>query len=457
MNDLLITFYGDDFTGSTDAMECLELNGIPAVLFLDPPTEAQMAHFPDVRGMGLAGVSRTMSPEQMDGELISKFEVLKEMGAPFVHYKVCSTFDSSPTVGSIGHAIDIGWNIFEPPVIPMMAGAPFIRRYMVFGNLFARVEETTYRLDRHPTMSKHPITPMHEADLRRHLAAQTDKQIDLIDIWHLSHNDDEIDAFFQQKRDDGAQIIFFDTIDEAHMMQIGRVVWGLRGDKPVFLAGSSGFEYSLGMYLDSIGVVQKPKHLPSAGQTKQLLIVSGSCAPPTQEQIEHALAHGFTGIRLNAPRLIDPDTQDAERATMVEKALKVLDQGDHLILYSALGPDDDAIEKTNRRMEVLGMDPKQVGHQLGSQQGFLLRELLEARPDITRVCVAGGDTCGYAAKQLGIYALRMITPIAPGAPLCRASSDHARFDGLEIVLKGGQNGVEDYFMCVLEGRRREKI
>ena len=33
MNDLLITFYGDDFTGSTDAMECLELNGIPAVLF----------------------------------------------------------------------------------------------------------------------------------------------------------------------------------------------------------------------------------------------------------------------------------------------------------------------------------------------------------------------------------------------------------------------------------------
>jgi hypothetical protein len=29
-----------------------------------------------------------------------------------VHYKVCSTFDSAPHIGSIGHAIDIGARIF---------------------------------------------------------------------------------------------------------------------------------------------------------------------------------------------------------------------------------------------------------------------------------------------------------------------------------------------------------
>ena len=101
-------------------------------------------------------------------------------------------------------------------------------------------------------------------------------------------------------------------------------------------------------------------------------------------------------------------------------------------------------------MERIGFDPKTVGSRLGTQQGMILREVLE-RTDLKRACVAGGDTCGYSAKQLGIYALQVLTPIAPGAPLCRASSDNPRFDGLEISLKGGQNGVADYFVKILHG------
>lgn len=46
MNDLLLTYYGDDFTGSTDVMESLELYGIPTVLFLAMPTRAAGRAFP---------------------------------------------------------------------------------------------------------------------------------------------------------------------------------------------------------------------------------------------------------------------------------------------------------------------------------------------------------------------------------------------------------------------------
>ena len=102
---LLLTFYGDDFTGSTDVMEQLEMGGVPTVLFLDIPTPEQLALFPDVKAIGIAGVSRSMTPAQMDAELPDKFAALAQLGAPYFHYKVCSTFDSSPTVGSIGHAI----------------------------------------------------------------------------------------------------------------------------------------------------------------------------------------------------------------------------------------------------------------------------------------------------------------------------------------------------------------
>jgi uncharacterized protein YgbK (DUF1537 family) len=35
MSDLLLVYYGDGFTGSTDALEALSVHGVPTVLFLD--------------------------------------------------------------------------------------------------------------------------------------------------------------------------------------------------------------------------------------------------------------------------------------------------------------------------------------------------------------------------------------------------------------------------------------
>jgi 3-oxoisoapionate kinase len=451
MSAYLLTFYGDDFTGSTDAMECLEINGMRAVLFLEPPTTGQLATLPgEVQAVGVAGVSRTMTPDQMNGELLPKFRALKALGAPFVHYKVCSTFDSSPSIGSIGHAIEIGYQIFQPIVVPMMIGAPFLRRYVAFGNLFARVGDVTYRLDRHPTMSKHPITPMTESDLRLHLGQQTQRKIGLIDLWHLSTAEAEVDARLKNLVDQGHEIVIFDTLDNAHMMQIGRMVWMLRGENPVFLVGSSGFEYALGMYLQSIGVLKKPTLRETAGKVEQLLVISGSCAPGTAEQISYALENGFAGIRLNVPSLINPETAESERANVIQQALAELAKGSSVVMYSALGPDDPAIGGAKWSMDSLGLCANDIGERLGSQQGLILRTIME-QTNLKRVCVAGGDTCGYSARQLGIYALEMVIPIAPGAPLCQAHSQNKRFDGIEISLKGGQNGSPAYFVQILNG------
>lgn len=450
MQDLLITFYGDDFTGSTDVMESLEIGGVPTVLFLDPPTPQQRARFPHAQAIGVAGVSRTMNPAQMDAHLRPRFEALRDLGAPFVHYKVCSTFDSSPQVGSIGHAIDIGWQVFQPPVVPLVVGAPPLNRFVAFGNLFARIKGVTYRLDRHPTMSKHPITPMTESDLRLHLGQQTQKRIGLIDLLQMAAGDDAIDAAYADLMAQGTQIVLFDTLDRAHLLQIGRKIWSLRGDQPVFIAGSSGLEYALTWYLQAAGLIAQPEPLPSPGPVDQMLVVSGSAAPPTAEQIDYAGQHGFTLVRLDAPGLVDPDTAEQTRAAAVEQALALLSEGRTLLMYSAHGPDDPAIPATKARMQRSGQDPATIGSALGTQQGILLREVLE-RSDLQRACVAGGDTCGYASHQLGIYALQTIVPIAPGAPLCRAFSDTPRFDGLQISLKGGQNGVADYFVKCLHG------
>jgi len=108
MNRLLLAYYGDDFTGSTDVLEALSLSGVRTVLFLRAPDPEDLKRFPGCRAAGLAGVSRSQSPAWMRVHLPGIFSRLAQLGAPLLQYKVCSTFDSSPEVGNIGCAIEIG-------------------------------------------------------------------------------------------------------------------------------------------------------------------------------------------------------------------------------------------------------------------------------------------------------------------------------------------------------------
>ncbi|HEY0316426.1 MAG TPA: four-carbon acid sugar kinase family protein, partial [Sphingomonas sp.] len=167
MSDLLYAWIGDDFTGSTDALECLAEGGVPAVLFLRPPTRDMLGAFPDARAIGLALDARSRPPEWMDAHLPAMIDGLRAFDVPVLHYKTCSTFDSAPHRGSIGRAVELGLAAMGGPA-PILVGAPDLRRYLIFGTLFAAAGAEVFRIDRHPTMAHHPATPMHEADLRRH-------------------------------------------------------------------------------------------------------------------------------------------------------------------------------------------------------------------------------------------------------------------------------------------------
>ena len=138
MSKLLLTFYGDDFTGSTDALEQLTLGGIHTALFIAPPTPAQLNNFPGLQAIGVAGKTRSLAPDAMERELKPALLALKKLGARHIHYKVCSTFDSSPTIGSIGRVMEVAAKIFPAKFIPLLVAAPALGRYTIFGNHFAR-------------------------------------------------------------------------------------------------------------------------------------------------------------------------------------------------------------------------------------------------------------------------------------------------------------------------------
>jgi uncharacterized protein YgbK (DUF1537 family) len=439
-------------------MDALVRAGVPTVLFIKDPTPEDLARFPGVEVAGLAGMSRTWTPAQMQSDLRPRLECLRALAPRVCHYKVCSTFDSSPTIGSIGAAIDIGQSLFESPWVPLVIGAPRLRRYTLFGNLFAGFGPEVFRLDRHPTMSRHPVTPMAEADLRAHLAQQTRRAIGLVDILALTGDAQQVDERLQALlsgagRGDRPEIVLFDVLDEDRLASVGRLVWSgaQRLERTLFCAGSSGLEYALVGHWQRTGELPvDPPGLPWPKPVDQILAVSGSCSPQTASQIEHALANGFVGIDVNAPALLDPATNGAARSKAVEATLGALAAGQSVLLYSARGPGDPRIRELQQASAARHGDPLAFGHALGGELGAVLRTIVERRR-VPRVALAGGDTSGHLAKAMGVEILEPVYQSAPGSVLCRVHSQHDFVQGVELVMKGGQVGNERFFVSVKTG------
>ncbi len=447
-SQLLLAFYGDDFTGSTDAMEALALSGLRTVLFLSPPTpELLTSKFPDLRCVGVAGTSRAMSAAEMTAELKPILRELWSVGAPILHYKVCSTFDSSPAVGSIGHVIDMAREMFAGSrTTSVLAGAPPLRRYTIFGNHFAAAGDQIYRLDRHPTMARHPVTPMDEADLRVHLSRQTSASIALMSLVDLEGDRARVDARYAERVREKPDLLLYDVLDDERLLAAGRLIWEEAQRGQHFAVGSSGVEYALTAHWRASGLIASQRAaLAPIKPVKQLLVMSGSASPMTAQQIQWASENGFDCMRAPAEEFIEPQTAEKARRELFERARKSLSSGNSVVIYSASGPDDPSIRATRERLATSAdAGAGNTAKVLGAEMGRMTRALL-AESGLRRVVIAGGDTSSYATQELGLYGLEMLAELTPGAPLCRGYSNDPRFDGLEIALKGGQMGKADYF------------
>ncbi len=442
----LVTWYGDDFTGAAAVMEVLTFAGLPAVLFLDKPDEKRLSRFAGYRGIGIAGAARSQGPDWMEENLPPIFAAMQRIGAPVSHYKICSTLDSSPTVGSIGKAIELALPVLGGAWHPLIVAAPRIGRYQAFGNLFASAGGTAVRLDRHPTMSRHPVTPMDEADVRLHLGRQTELPIGLIEITRFV--DDTAQTALEAEQENGNALISLDVLDDQSLARAGRLIWENRG-KCLFAVGSQGIEYALTAHWRTVGFLPKNPPIKAAGKTDRLAIVSGSCSPLTADQISWAAEHGFTQIRIDVARAVDEREWQNEVNRTTEKALSVLGSGGDPIVYTATGPADPANAAFASAIAATGQAPEPVNARVGSGLGKLMHRLLD-EADIERAVIAGGDTSSHATAELGVFALTALAPIAHGAALCIAHRDDAE-TGFELALKGGQMGDPDFFGQVRNG------
>jgi 3-oxoisoapionate kinase len=437
-----LVWLGDDFTGAAAVMEVLTFSGVPSILFLGQPTSDQLAQVPEIKAFGIATLARSRAPEWMAENLPSLFAFLDDTNAELIHYKVCSTLDSSPVSGSIGKAIDLAMARFGAATIPIVTAAPRMRRYQAFGNLFCSAGDGVYRLDRHPVMSRHPITPMHEGDVALHLSAQTTIPTRCLNLETLS--DPQLAHAFLDDAST-ANICSIDMMNADHETAVGALLWNRRRQSR-FVVGSQGVEYALVSHFQKTGALKPVKPAQNLGPASRMAVVSGSVSPTTAAQIKWARDHGFAAIRVNVVDLcIDEPSQKAAEHAAIVSAKRALSQGQTPLVFTAEGPDDPAVLQLRNAVTDLDAANDMIGLSLGRILARLIDEC-----GLSRVAVSGGDTSGHVCSQLGIYALAAAAPTIPGAAICKAMSDTG-LDGLEIALKGGQMGSPDYFNWVRDG------
>lgn len=427
-----ILFYGDDFTGATDTLGTAARAGLRALLFLEPPDAARLARAGPLDCIGIAGAARAMKPQEMREELAPVGRLFTALGARVLHYKTCSTFDSAPGIGSIGVAVGALRASVAQPWSAIVGGQPKLGRYCLFGNLFAAAGAgaQVYRIDRHPTMSRHPVTPMHEADLRRHLAPQG-----LADIRSLPYTaygqglaalQLEIEALLQ----DEPEALLFDVAEDAQLAEIGAALWSRARAAPLLAVGPSSVVQAIATQL----AARPPAPAAVAPARGPVLVLAGSLSPVTERQV--AAARSFEKVWLDAGSLAGPDP--LVRATAARQIAARLASGRNVLACThrpGQAPADGG-----------GADARELARACAD----LLARVLADTP-LRRVGIAGGDTSSHAVQALDAWGLSYLAALGPGTALCRLHSDARSLDGVEIMLKGGQMGSEDVFERLVHG------
>lgn len=464
MTGLKLLWYGDDFTGATDTLATAAQAGLRSLLFLGVPTAQQLAACGPLDCLGVAGASRSMAPAAMHAELQSVGHLFAALAPPVLHYKICSTFDSSPAIGSVGAAIRALKPFVANPLVAIVGGQPNLGRYCLFGHLFARAgsDGGVHRIDRHPTMRQHPVTPMGEADLRLHLARQGLGPLTAIAYPAYDDTPQRLDQQVDRLLQTAPDAVLFDVSRSADLGPIGRQIWRRARQQPLLAVGASSVVQALAAHwagaADSAGDAQNTGPSPAMPPTScaaptplapargPVLVLAGSLSPQTALQVGQA--RSYTSVALDPQILLVEiacdaagGTYGAERMAMVTALLRA----GKSVLVSTSGTVSTG-PTAPTQTPATNADPAALASACGTWLGRLLQQC-----PVNRLGIAGGDTSSHAVQALGAWGLSYLQPICPGVPMCRLHSDAPHLDGMEVALKGGQMGPPEYFELLHSG------
>ena len=409
---LLLGAIADDYTGGSDLAGMMRERGVRTVMLFGVPDATEVEA---IRGRYEAVVlclkSRSIPPEEACAQSLDALRALQSFGARQIQFKYCSTFDSTPrgNIGPVTNTLLEAMQVASTVAVPAL---PVNKRTQYLGNLFVGSELLSESPMRH-----HPLNPMTESNLVRHLQAQTTRKVRLID-WHtVQLGPDAI-------RDGiGAHAIsLVDVLTDADLGRIAEAVV----DLPL-ITGGSGLGMALPYVwrqrrlLDEVSAASREPAAPGG-----TLVLSGSCSAATLSQLAALEEAGVSSVAMNTHHLLTDWHSESERLSSAARTS--LRTAGVAVVRSSEAP-------------ASRMESEHLSAMIERCFGAVARTLAEESA-VTRVIVAGGETSGAVVNALGIRALEITGTIDPGVPSLKTLTGRP----LWLALKSGNFGAPDFFV-----------
>jgi uncharacterized protein YgbK (DUF1537 family) len=408
----------DDYTGASDLANTLTRCGLRTVQTIGIP--ADDLKLPEVDAVVVSLKSRSIEPGLAVSRSRAAEKWIRSRGADHVLFKICSTFDSTDE-GNIGPVMDALRADSGDAIVLVTPAFPETGRTVYQGNLFVGAVP----LNESP-LKDHPLNPMHDSNLVRVLARQSQTKVGLVDLAVIARGPDAVRAHLADLAAKGFGAAIADAVFARDLETIGVVALAHR-----ISVGASGLGLGLARALVASGRVKDNatttiSNAPVGGSAACL---AGSCSQATLQQIARA-EQTMPVLRLDPERII-AGAEEIRRA--LAWATDRLGKGPILIASSST-PDQVAALQARH-----GRDA--AGHAIEQAMADLAEGLVAV--GVRRLVVAGGETSGAVVDRLGIPGFLVGAEIAPGVPVLRAVG--AAGGEMLLALKSGNFGGPDFF------------
>ncbi len=408
----------DDYTGASDLANTLTRAGLRTVQTIGVP--ADDLDLPEVDAVVVSLKSRSIEATQAVSRSRDAEKWLRGRGASHVLFKICSTFDSTDK-GNIGPVMDALRANSSDKIVLVTPAFPETGRTVYQGNLFVG----SVPLNESP-LKDHPLNPMHDSNLVRVLARQSQTKIGLVDLATVTKGTDAVRKRLADLAGQGVGAAIIDAVFDRDLETIGAVA---REHK--VSVGASGIGLGLARALASAGGgTAVTSEVPVGGPAACL---AGSCSQATLGQI--ASAEKVMPVLHLDPDQVVNGKDEARRA--LAWARERLGDGPVLIASSAT-PDEVAALQSRH-----GRDA--AGHAIEQAMADLAEGLVQS--GVHRLVVAGGETSGAVVDRLEIPGFLVGVEIAAGVPVLRAVG--AREGAMLLALKSGNFGGPQFFSDAL--------
>jgi uncharacterized protein YgbK (DUF1537 family) len=412
----------DDYTGASDLANTLTRCGLRTVQTIGVPS-VDLA-LPEVDAVVVSLKSRSIEAGLAVSRSRAAEKWLRGRGADHVLFKICSTFDSTDS-GNIGPVMDALRADSGDAIVLVTPAFPETGRTVYMGNLFVG----PVPLNESP-LKDHPLNPMHDSNLVRVLARQSQTKVGLADLAVIARGPDAVRAHLAELSNKGFGAVIADAVFGRDLETIGAVALDYRVS-----VGASGIGLGLARALVASG--RAKSSMATAGADAPVggpaACLAGSCSQATLQQIAKAEA--------DMPVLhLDPDQvvagkDEARRA--LAWARERLREGPVLIASSSTPSEVAALQARHGR--------DAAGHAIEQAMADIAEGLVES--GVRRLVVAGGETSGAVVDRLGIPGFLVGAEIAAGVPVLRAVGAEA--GDMLLALKSGNFGGPEFFSDAL--------